>query len=354
MNFKKILCFLCLPVAFLLLASCMSDGEKETDTETESDTPIESVSEFPSESESESETETETETDEETTTEKAAQLRVMYYNVYGYGRMDSVPDRLGQQAAMINDQAPDVICTQEFDSRHRNGSKKLLAKYGYSEVTVSASGFVYPEGINCEAMFYRTDRLRIMECGGELFPTNVVVDGKEVVGNNGNTKSYTWAVFVDKQSGKLSLVINAHFMYNAPDLTADEADAVRLENAKIIISLIEKIRSSKKIYADIPVIFGGDLNSRTDGSAYKALSKAMSPARDVAEQYTSIGYYGGYATYDSETKEYTYKKLEEIQNPESIDHVFVLDTKVLSYVPVTEFRALITSDHLPWIVDIEL
>ncbi len=352
MNFKKILCFLCLPVALLLLASCTSDSEKETDTETESDTPVESVSEAPSESESESESETETE--EETTTEKTAQLRVMYYNVYGYGRMDSVPDRLGQQAAMINDQAPDVICTQEFDAKHRNGSKKLLTKYGYSEVTVSASGFLYPEGINCEAMFYRSDRLRVVKCGGKLFPSKVTVDGKEVVGNNGNTKSYTWAIFLDKKSGKLSLVVNAHFMYNAPELTADEANAVRLENAKIIIDLIDEIRSSNKAYADIPVVFGGDLNSRTDGAAYQALSEAMRPASEVAEKYTHIGYYGGYATYDPTTEEYTYKKLEEIQNPNSIDHVFVLNTRVLSYVPVTEFRALVTSDHLPWIIDMEI
>lgn len=87
-------------------------------------------------------------------------LRVMYYNVYGYGNLDSVPDRLGQQAALIADAAPDVLCVQEFDRLHRAGAKPLLEKAGYSEVPVTEDGgFLYPAGKNCEAIFYRADRL---------------------------------------------------------------------------------------------------------------------------------------------------------------------------------------------------
>ena len=95
-------------------------------------------------------------------------LRVMYYNVYGYGNLDSVPDRLGQQAALIADAAPDVLCVQEFDRLHRAGAKPLLEKAGYSEVPVTEDGgFLYPAGKNCEAIFYRADRLELLRSGGE-------------------------------------------------------------------------------------------------------------------------------------------------------------------------------------------
>ena len=67
-------------------------------------------------------------------------LRVMYYNVYGYGNLDSIPDRLGQQVALIADAAPDVLCVQEFDRLHRGSAKALLEQAGYTEVPVTEDG----------------------------------------------------------------------------------------------------------------------------------------------------------------------------------------------------------------------
>ncbi len=281
-------------------------------------------------------------------------MKVMYYNVYGYDRMNSVPDRLGQQAEMLRAQAPDVLGLQEFDSKHRKGAKGLLTQYGYEEVPVGPFGCVYPEGRNCEAVLYCPTRLQLLESGGALFPLTVAVDGAEVLGNNEYTKSYTWAVFSEKRSGKNVLVVNAHFMYNAPELTPSQAHAVRLDNAKIIVDLVERIRLSKPVYADIPVVFGGDLNTTADSDAYRVLSETMSPACAVAEQFTPLGYYGGYATYDAEAGEYRYKRTEDINNGYVIDHAFVRNARLLRYEPVTEFRALVTSDHLPWILELAL
>lgn len=278
----------------------------------------------------------------------------MYYNVYGYDKMNSVPNRLGQQAEMIDAQEPDVLCVQEFDSKHRKYGKELLLQYGYEEVPVGDFGCVYPEGRNCEAIFYRTERLSLTESGGALFPLTVNVDGVEVLDNNEYTKSYTWAIFSERQSGKKVLVVNAHFMYNAPQLTASQAHAVRLSNATVVVNLVERIRHSKPAYANIPVVFGGDLNTQEGSDAYRALSARMCPAREAAEQFTALGYYGGYATYDAETREYHYKSLEEVDNSVAIDHAFVRNVRVLRYRPVTDFRALVTSDHLPWLLELAL
>lgn len=281
-------------------------------------------------------------------------MKVMYYNVYGYDRMNSVPDRLSQQVEMLCAQESDVLGLQEFDYKHRKHAKGALEQHGYEEVPVGDFGCVYPEGRNCEALFYRPACLSLAESGGALFPLRVEVDGVSVLGNNEYTKSYTWAVFSEKRSGKYVLVVNAHFMYNAPELTPKQAHAVRLANARSIVALVERIRLSKPAYADIPIVFGGDLNTLEDSDAYRALAEVLHPACAVAEQFTPLGYYGGYATYDAETEEYHYKKLEEINNAVAIDHAFVRNVRLMRYCPITEFRALVTSDHLPWLLEFAL
>ncbi len=282
-------------------------------------------------------------------------LNVMYYNLYGYSKLDSIPDRLKQQEEMIADLSPDILCTQEFDSLHRNNTKAMLAADGYVEVPVGSNGEVlYNNTINCGAMFYRKDNVILVESGGETFPETVTVDGEDLYGNNGLTKSTTWGVFKQKSTGKLFLVVNSHFMWtDTSRLTYDQANKVRADNATRILALIERIRSSKAEYAELPVIFGGDLNSRPDSEACNILGNTLTHASVAANTYEKLGYYGCYATYDSSTKEYTYKQPTVSDN--IIDHVYVDGvTSVNSYLPVKEFRALITSDHLPWIVNFEL
>lgn len=281
-------------------------------------------------------------------------LNVMYYNVYGYSKLDSIPNRVKQQEEMIADYNCDVVCTQEFDSLHRNNAKALLEADGYIEVPIGANGQVlYSSNINCAAMFYRADRLVLVESGGETFPTTVVVDGESLYGNNGDTKSITWAIFKQKSDGKLVLVVNSHFMWtDTANLTVEQADKVRVDNANRLLALVARIRASKAEYATLPVVFGGDLNCRPYSDAYAVLKASLSAASEVAQTYRKIGYYGCYATYDSATQNYTYR--EPTSSDNIIDHVFVDGVEVNEYLPIMEFRALVSSDHLPWIVNFTL
>lgn len=281
-------------------------------------------------------------------------LRVMYYNVYGYGNLDSIPDRLGQQAALIAADAPDVLCVQEFDRLHRSGAKSLLAQAGYTEVPVTEDGgFLYPAGKNCEAIFYRADRLELLRSGGEPYPNTVPVDGKDVIGNNSNTKSTAWAVLRDRLSGKMLLIVNTHFMWSAPELTAAQANAVRVDNANRTLALIASVRAMDPAYAALPVLFGGDLNCGADSDPCAVLKQALTPVYELAQQERdNIGYYGVYATYDAATQ--TYHSGEIPGEGGGIDHVFGSGLTILNYLTDTGFRARITSDHLPKLVDLIL
>lgn len=278
-------------------------------------------------------------------------LRVMYYNVYGYEYLDSIPERIGKQMDLITDYAPDVLCTQEFDRLHRAGAKSILEERNYREVPVGKDGAcLYSCEKNCEAMFYRSDRLEFVHCGGVQYPDKVKVEGVEVVGNNGNSKSSTWAVFRVRKSGQLFLAVNTHFMWSAPELSSKQANAVRVDNAKRMLELIQSIRSMDPGYQNLPVIFGGDLNCDADSDPYATLKAVLSPTYEIAEnRRDNIGYYGTYATYDAETQSYHYGKVPS--EGIGIDHIFAENVTVLNHFTVTEFRALITSDHLPKIVD---
>lgn len=342
-----------------VLAACASDSGSDDDPEitTNSDSVAEDSDSFASDTTADAAIITEEETKEvENTVLDTSPLRIMYYNVYGYGNLDSIPDRIGVQVEMIADAAPDVVCTQEFDSRHRETAKPLLKEKGYKEVPVTKlRNVVYPEGKNCVAMFYLPDRLKLVTSGGEQYPEWVTVEGVDhaLFGNNVNSKSITWAIFEELSSGKLFLVINTHFMWtDTSQLTVEEANLVRVTNAERVIALISEIRAKDEAYADIPVVFGGDLNCQMDKDPVLLLSETLTPACEAAEEYEKIGYYGCYATYDAASGEYTYREPKESDN--IIDHAFVQGVTVHSYLPVTEFRALITSDHLPWMLEITL
>lgn len=76
------------------------------------------------------------------TEEKSGDLRVIYYNVYGYGKLDGIPDRIRIQSEMLFSLNPDIICLQEFDNRHRAQSD-LFSSRGYVEVPVDGKNVLY-------------------------------------------------------------------------------------------------------------------------------------------------------------------------------------------------------------------
>ncbi len=279
----------------------------------------------------------------------------MYYNVFGYNLMNTIPDRYKVQANLIADCNPDIVCVQEFDKNHRANAKTEIESYGYSEVPVDSEGnVVYACGKNCESIFYKSDRVTLIESGGEMYPETVTVDGIDLYGNNSNTKSMTWAIFEEKATGAKLLAVNAHFMWSdSSRLTPEQANAVRVDNAKKVLAKIAEVKASKAEYADLPVIFGGDLNCYDTSDPCNVLRASLTPVYDLAtDKKDNIGYYGTYASYDSETDTYKYGNVPA--EGKGIDHIFAYGLTVRNYFTVTEFRALITSDHLPKIVDIVL
>lgn len=272
------------------------------------------------------------------TEEKSGDLRVIYYNVYGYGKLDGIPDRIIIQSEMLFSLNPDIICLQEFDNRHRAQSD-LFSSRGYVEVPVDGKNVLYGSKKNCEAMFYLPENLTLCASGGELFKEKVRVGGINAEGNNGKTKSFTWAHFRDK-SGSDFLVVNAHLMWNSPALTLRQATLVREDNLRCIFRLLSR-------FDGMPLIFGGDLNSTENSVPYKKIASRLTPAGKIAKKSDNYGFYHSYAQFDG----VNFIAKEPVESDDGIDHVFVRFFDVLRYTTVTCPAALISSDHLPKICD---
>ena len=307
----------------------------------------------------------ETDTERVTNERPTDSLRFMYYNIYGYGDnpaqqvfVGPMEQRQEMQLACIRKYAPDVLGLQEYDKAYRSKMAPRLAAAGYTEVPIGGEDtYVYPAGKNCEAMFCRTDRLTCVCSGGMLYPDRVEVDGAEVLGNNGHSKSLTWAVLEDRQTRKRMIAVDTHFMWSAPELTAVQAEAVRVDNAQRLLRQIGEIRAADSSFAELPVVMGGDLNCVPGSPAFETLCGSMVWAYNAAAGYRDNLGCPGYATYDNQTASYT-KWGTPAPGRCVIDYIWVQNPveeqgfTVQSYFTVTDRYALLSSDHCPKVADV--
>ena len=148
------------------------------------------------------------------------------------------------------------------------------------------------------------------------------------------------------------------------------ANLARIDNVRELFVILDEIKS-KPEYADIPVILGGELNSRYidetrnsvitlhDGRiALREIEKnGMKSAQltaPIADTRTALP---GYPKYDSfYGYYYAYGNPKEDKQDTTIDHIFYmgnnLDVHVFDVVDTTFARK--TSDHLPIYVDVSI
>lgn len=235
---------------------------------------------------------------------------------------------------MIDEIRPDVVTLQECNpARSRVGEYPMqdMLKPGYLEVLPEKAD------VNFAPIFYRTETLEFVE--GGFFP----FEGK----NFGTSKSATWAVFTEKDTGKRFGMISTHFWFKAVDETDTQQ---RRENAKAVCKVAYDIQAKY----NIPVLVAGDLNS-TDATNLtlagyeEMISHGMKDVRKLARKtcdtYTfhSNPQHDGNGTYIYSEDPYM-----------TLDYVFVSDeTKIdaKSFEVLVYERALISSDHCPVIVE---
>ncbi|MBQ8849137.1 MAG: hypothetical protein IJ011_02245 [Clostridia bacterium] len=306
---------------------------------------------------------------------KLGSVRVMFYNIYGYmwypdkensPHLSSGPKLLRQsmETELIVAYAPDVVGFQEYSPDfHKNMTPKLMAA-GYSEVDAYHTE-PHKDGthLNYTPLFYRADTMRLIDKGFVMYPLTspeiVGEDGQELNINDVKSKSLTWAVFEEIASGKRFIAVCTHYMYSAHYLSPEQKIAARLIDAQILLDTVNEIRGRSE-YLGLPVIMGGDLNSRIGEACNELMLKnGMEWLQNTAKLTDNTNGIKKYATYDANAGEYITCPTPSADATGAIDHIFVLrdDAEkcvINAYFAVTDKNALLSSDHCPRITDITL
>jgi len=214
------------------------------------------------------------------TLERDGDVRIMFFNMWGNSTLSRGHRDQKQMlsAEVVNAYHPDVVGFQEFNDCNRNDGwysidTLLVEKFGYAEVDVSsftntddqAGGKLTNDGSrdnnNFTPIFYDPNEVTVYAKGYQSYDSAY---------NDYGSKSYTWAVFTDKDTGKRFGVISTHFWY-AHTNTND--NLARMNNAKLCIAQANTIISTY----NCPVFLGGDLNmglNSSDNDPYKLLTQA--------------------------------------------------------------------------------
>lgn len=266
------------------------------------------------------------------TLEGSGDVRVMYYNIYGWSGYN-FDMRTKMQLELFATYAPDVIGCQEFTSQARAGYfYEGLRNLGYNEVPVNKGSSNYTP------LFYDPQRLTVVESGWLLY------DGL----NDSNSKSVTWAVF-ETTAGKRFIGMSTHFYY-----TSDSAgNTARVSEAEQLLDVISDIRSNPD-YADLPLIMGGDLNCRLGSAPLTVLSEGgLYSAWETAMEKNDLDGKHSHYNYDSTYGIYMSVQVPTDNYADSIDHAYVSEgVTVNSFKTLYNPYVMVASDHSPELVDI--
>lgn len=290
-------------------------------------------------------------------------LRIMYYNIYGYIKYfdkenqpnlytGPIPLRQKNEMELIRRYAPDILGMQEYCSAFHQGMTPLLEEAGYAQVDAWNSELDKKGNrINFTPLFYRKDSVRPVDFGYLLF------DGP----NDVNSKSMTWSVF-ETLAGKMRFIaVCTHFMYNDPKLPEGGPNAARVSNAKQLLCALEQISQMKDgAYEGLPVLVGGDLNCKHGSEPFEVLRNSnLKWLYEEAEITNESCGLKGYAVYDELKGDYITCPVPGDNPNESIDHMWLRQgtasgeqMRVLKYETIKDKEACLSSDHCPRYADI--
>lgn len=230
----------------------------------------------------------------------------------------------------------DIMLLQEVSvSWYEIMQSMLVGNRGYKLVPTSTDKVNISPNSNYTPIFYRSDRLELTDYGYDQFET-----AKSITHNT--SKSYTWAVFKDKQSGKSFCAISTHFTW-AEDNHSPSPDEMRQMDAKEMLGFIKTLKD--KYGEDMPILLMGDLNCDLSSAPYNILLKELTPVR--TDNKVDIKHNIDYITWH-ELGNGVY-----IDKSGIIDHAFVTGAgfAITKYQHIIGDAALAASDHVPIMLD---
>lgn len=196
-----------------------------------------------------------------------APLRVMSFNVRLPAESDGVNRwevRRGITARTIREVAPDLIGTQELFELQ--GDYLVSQLPGYAWFGEGRRGGHEDEHMG---VFYRTDRLRVVESGDFWFSDSPSVPGSITWGNL-LPRMVTWALFERIADGRRFYLFNTHLPYREQD------EDLRVRGARLLMQRIAELPE------DVAVVVTGDFNAAPDSPTHAEMTTLLRDAWEAA------------------------------------------------------------------------
>jgi endonuclease/exonuclease/phosphatase family metal-dependent hydrolase len=153
------------------------------------------------------------------------------------------------------------------------------------------------------------------------------------------SKSYTWALFKDKATGKDIITVSTHFTW-APEDFNPTPEQCRTMDAQEVVDLVKQLEAE---YAGVPVILMGDLNCQEGSAPYKKLSEVFSNVNKVTEKNNEMN------------KGTTHSVGSSSVGGAVIDHTLYTGNSLnfKMYQHVYNEWSFNSTDHIPLVLDVE-
>lgn len=248
----------------------------------------------------------------------------------------------------------DVLCLQEvsdgiyheYDYKYQTRLDPKMKAAGYTKVDApvgslpagsSSSNF---KGVNYTPIWYRADVVTLEACE-HVYYTSV---GNNPDGGLSSSKSFTWALFTEKATGKQFIAVSTHMTWAGDAVMSNILR--KLDASEVMI----KVSELEKKY-NVPVMVMGDFNSDPVSEPYKVmLSGNLVNAKTIAGDVIN-GAYATYHTFPTLSNSTAGRYMPLIGM--AIDHVFVskegLDIK--NYQTLLNDDIIASTDHVPVSID---
>jgi len=193
----------------------------------------------------------------------AQTLRVMTFNV----RLPSPDDGVNRwelrrdlMVRTIREQQPDIIGTQEL---YKLQGDYLVGKLKH--YTWFGRGRRGDDGDEHMGVFYRTDRLKLVE-SGDYWLSDTPDKPGSISWGHPFPRMVTWAMFELKSSGQRFYYANTHFPYR------DQDELARTRAAQEILHRLEALPAA------LPIVLTGDFNTAPSSPAHALLTGLLQDA----------------------------------------------------------------------------
>ena len=276
--------------------------------------------------------------------------RVMFYNLlWSNDHIYEPRQRAIMSIDLVREFAPEVVGFQESNAKKREALSScnielLLDAIDYKEVDVGEIENSYKNS-NSTPLFYNTKTVSCLD-GGYVWYRD---QAEHIGAMDRSSKSMTWGLFEVKATGERYIAASTHM--------CTQVDDIRELQAKEACALFEQLHQKY----GVPVIVGGDFNSRSSGKGYRWYhDEAGHPdAYECATVYScDTATHHPYPKRDPKTELIMPTKGAFYHAPErAIDHIFCpyLDKAGIKvFGVVINSYSLAASDHFPVYVDFSI